>query len=27
MIKSRKIDSFFFKRKVCDKDEKKIHLR
>jgi len=27
MIKSKKIDSFFSKRKVCDKDEKEIHLR
>jgi len=27
MIKSKKIDSFFSKRKVCDEDEKEMHLR
>jgi len=26
MIKSKKIDSFFSKRKVCDEDEKEMHL-
>jgi len=26
MIKSKRIDSFFGKKKVCDKDEKKMHL-
>jgi len=27
MIKSEKIDSFFSKMKVCDEDEKEMHLR
>jgi len=27
MIQSKKIDSFFSKRKVCDEDEKEMHLR
>jgi len=27
MIKSKKIDSFFSKRKICDEDEKEMHLR
>jgi len=27
MIKSKKIHSFLSKRKVCDEDEKEMHLR